>query len=344
MNGKSMRMLALAVAFGLGAMVVTRMMLAPDPNQKEEEMQDVLVAARDLKEEESLKPDTVKVVKMAKSAIPPNAFSTFKDVEDRWVNMSMLEGDVLIEKKLGLKGSPPGLVNNIPKGMRAMSIDVTEQTGVSGFILPGHRVDVLKFENSGRAEIRGETILQDVLVLAANQLFVRPEERSVQSRTVTLAVSPDDVALLVEARAKGPLSLALRGVNDHVVSPRTDAKSKVQTELEQRLKEQEEKRVKLERDLKQVQDELARRKEEPLPPKPAPPPAPPPPPPLPPPARYLAVYRGIHNLERIRTNYSSGEDVEQTTDQIVALPEDPSNPIRLGNKAAKQLAAGSEDR
>ena len=146
MNGKSMRMLALAVAFGLGAMVVTRMMLAPDPNQKEEEMQDVLVAARDLKEEESLKPDTVKVVKMAKSAIPPNAFSSFKDVEDRWVNMSMLEGDVLIEKKLGLKGSPPGLVNNIPKGMRAMSIDVTEQTGVSGFILPGHRVDVLKFE------------------------------------------------------------------------------------------------------------------------------------------------------------------------------------------------------
>ena len=54
----------------------------------------------------------------------------------------MLEGDVLVEKKLGPKGTPPGLVANIPTGMRALAIDVTEQSGVSGFILPGHHVDV----------------------------------------------------------------------------------------------------------------------------------------------------------------------------------------------------------
>ena len=280
MNGRSVRMLALAVAFGLGAMVFTRQMLTSEPSKQDEEVQDVLVAARDLKEEESLKPDMVKVVKMAKSAVPPYAFSTFKDVEDRWVNMSMLEGDVLVEKKLGPKGTPPGLINNIPKGMRAMSIDVTEQTGVSGFILPGHRVDVFKFEKSDRDETHGETILQDVLVLAANQLFVRPEERAVQSRTVTLAVTPEDVAILVEARAKGPLSLALRGVNDHAVVARSKAKSPIQEELERKLKEQDEKRLKLERDLKQMQEELARKAEQPIPQKLAPPPeAPPPAPP-----------------------------------------------------------------
>ena len=50
---------------------------------------------------------------------------------------TLLEGDVVIEKKLGPKGTPPGLVANIPKGMRAFAIDVTEQSGVSGFILPG---------------------------------------------------------------------------------------------------------------------------------------------------------------------------------------------------------------
>ena len=52
-----------------------------------------------------------------------------------------------MDKKLGPKGSPPGLVANIPKGMRAYTVDVTEQSGVSGFILPNHRVDVVRLRD-----------------------------------------------------------------------------------------------------------------------------------------------------------------------------------------------------
>jgi pilus assembly protein CpaB len=143
-NGKSMMILALAIAVGLGAMVLTSQVLSQDPGKKEEETQEVLVAVRDTKEEEVIKPDMVKVIRMAKSAVPVGAFSAPKDVEERWVKTAMLEGDVVIEKKLGPKGTPPGLVANIPKGMRAFAIDVTEQSGVSGFILPGHRVDVVR--------------------------------------------------------------------------------------------------------------------------------------------------------------------------------------------------------
>ena len=141
MNGRSMFILALAVAFGLGAMVFTRQFLS-SRGAKTEDTQEVLVAARDFKEEELLKPDMVKTTRMARSAVPANAFTTFKDLEERWVRTALLEGDVLVEKKLGPKGTPPGLVANIPKGMRAFAIDVTEQSGVSGFILPGHHVDV----------------------------------------------------------------------------------------------------------------------------------------------------------------------------------------------------------
>jgi pilus assembly protein CpaB len=334
MSSRSLRMIALAVAFGLGAMVLSRQLLMPDP-KRVEEVQDVLVAARDLKEEESLKPDMVKAVKMARSAVPQNAFSSFKDVEDRWINLPMVDGDVLTEKKLGPKGTPPGLVNNIPKGMRALSIDVNEQTGVSGFILPGHRVDVLRFENSDRKEIHGEIILQDVLVLAANQLFIRPEERAVQSRTVTLAVSPASVAVLVEARTKGPLSLALRGVNDHDVVPQLVQKPSIENELEKRLKEQEEKRLKLEGDLKQLQEELARKAAEPVLEKPASPP-------LPRPARFVAIYRGIHNLERIRTDFSNDDEPEASS-VVASVPDAPTSPPRLGTKAPKRVAANNED-
>ncbi len=85
--------------------------------------------------------------------------------------------------------------------MRAFAIDVTEQSGVSGFILPGHHVDVIRHDTNDKNEHQAETILQNVLVLAAGQVFTRQDERAVQSRTVTLALKPAEVDVLVAARA-----------------------------------------------------------------------------------------------------------------------------------------------
>jgi pilus assembly protein CpaB len=324
MNGRSMVMLVLAIVLGLGAMLVTRRMLNK-PTAKEEESQDIIVAARDFKEEEILKPDMVKEVRMAKSAVPAGSFSSFKDIEDRWVKTAMLEGDPIVEKKLGPKGAPPGLVSNIPKGMRAFAIEVSEQSGVSGFILPGHRVDVVRFDaNERNQHQRGETILQNVLVLAAGQVFTRPEEKSVQSRTVTVAVTPEQVDLLVAARAKGPLSLSLRGVNDHDIveqpkrKPVEDEAAKLrQAKLEQELEKAREAdkaaRLKLEKELGEVKAALAKKLAEPSPP---PPPAPQPPP-KPPARRWVAIYHGPDNMVRIAVDDSSVKELVQRPKQAV---------------------------
>lgn len=258
MNGKSLLMLGLAIGVGLIAMFLTRQMLGQESPRNEDEARDVLVAARDLKEEELLKPDAVKVVRMVRSAVPAGAFSTAKDVEERWVKTAMLEGDVVIEKKLGPKGTPPGLVANIPKGMRAFAIDVTEQSGVSGFILPGHRVDVIRVE-SDKDLSHGESILQDILVLAAGQVFTRADERALTTRTVTLAVTPDQVNVLVAARSRGSLSLSLRGVNDHEVVVKPVEAKPVLVDVESRLKEEQQARRRVEDELRALKSALAAR-------------------------------------------------------------------------------------
>ena len=87
--------------------------------------------------------------------------------------------------------------------MRAFAIEVNEQTGVSGFVLPDHRVDVVQIETGSNGQPEAETVLQDVLVLASGQVFTRPDDRSIQSRTVTLAVTPEQVDTLVSARSRG---------------------------------------------------------------------------------------------------------------------------------------------
>jgi pilus assembly protein CpaB len=289
MNGRSLTVLVLAVFLGLGAMLATRRLMSK-PAAAEEESQEILLAARDFKEEEPLKPDMVKTERKSKSAVPVGAFSSFKDVEERWVKTAMSENDPIVEKKLGPKGSPPGLVANIPKGMRAYTVDVTEQSGVSGFILPGHRVDVVRYEAGEKSHFQqGETILQDVQVLAAGQVFTRQEEKSLQNRTVTLAVLPEQVHILVAARAKGPLSLALRGVNDHEIVDRPKPKPEESEEqkarmakMEKDLEDQKAQRTKTDKELedlkaqrtktdKELEDLKLALKKVPEPPEPRPP-------------------------------------------------------------------------
>ena len=155
MNGKSLGMLALAVISGLGAMFGTSRMLAKMLSKAAVEMQDVLVATRDMKVEEVLTPELVKVVPMSKASVPAGTFTSFKDVEDRWVQIKTLEGEPVLDRKLAPKGTPAGLVSRIHPGMRAFTLEVNEHTGVSGFVLPDHRIDVVLSENKGNGPAGG---------------------------------------------------------------------------------------------------------------------------------------------------------------------------------------------
>ena len=289
MNGKPLVMLMLAVLCGLGAMYGTTRLLSRNKEQPGVEMQDVLIAAQDLKYEEVLnKPELMKVARMDKSAVPAGSFSQAKDVEDRWVQTKILEGEPIVDRKLAPRGSPPGLIARIPKGMRAFAIEVNEQTGVSGFVLPDHRVDVIRIEPNSQGRSEAETVLQDVLVLAAGTTFARPEDRNVNAHTVTLAVTEEQAEILVAAKSRGILSLSLRPLNDH--------------------------------------EHLVLKKKAPPPdPKPAEaavkapePVAVPPPAPAPqPPQRFVVIYRGSDKTERIRID----QQTEEEPDPLVsALP------------------------
>ena len=314
MKGKPLVLLGLALLFGLGAMYGTSRVLSKGPVKTVRETQDVLVAVRDLKAEEVLKPDLVKVVTMSKENLPPGTFTSVKDVEERWVQIKILADEPIVDRKLAAKGSPAGMIARIPEGMRAFTLEVNEQTGIAGFVLPDHRVDVVQIESGNSSKSEAETILQDVLVLASGQVFSRPEERSIQSHSVTLAVTPDQVDVLVAAKAKGSLSLSLRGINDH----KAVAKKKPEPPPV----------------VLAVVDEpppMPPTPPAPLPPpaeepKPAPAPAPvaEEPKPAPDRARFVTIYRGIENSKRVRLDGPESDEGEPfgagTTTAAVVFP------------------------
>ena len=281
MNRKTASVLLIAVVCGLGAMFASSQMLSggsPAP-----ETQQVLQAARDINVEEVLKPEMVKLETVAKSSVPPGSFSSFREVADRWVGHKILEGEAIVDRKLAAKGTQPGLVARIPKGKRAFTINVNEQTGVSGFIQVDHRVDVFQVKNATAGVApRAIPVLEDLLVLASGTNTQASSDRTIQARTVTVAVTPEEAAILTVAQSRGQLSLALRAMNDHDLA---------------NLPEPPEPEI----------PKVVMASPPPPPPEPEPKPAPKPEPQVfvtdqEPPARYVTIYRGVRGSERMRVD------------------------------------------
>jgi pilus assembly protein CpaB len=133
-----------------------------------------------------------------------------------------IAGEPIREPKL-VKANGSGFMAAIlPTGMRAISTEISPETGAGGFILPNDRVDVILSkreknpDRTGSADIvNSEIILSNVRVLAIDQA---PKEKdgqnSVVGKTVTLELRPEQAETLARARQSGTLSLALRSIAD----------------------------------------------------------------------------------------------------------------------------------
>jgi pilus assembly protein CpaB len=133
-----------------------------------------------------------------------------------------IAGEPIREPKL-VKANGSGFMAAIlPTGMRAISTEISPETGAGGFILPNDRVDVILSkreknpDRTGSADIvNSEIILSNVRVLAIDQA---PKEKdgqnSVVGKTVTLELKPEQGQTLARARQSGTLSLALRSIAD----------------------------------------------------------------------------------------------------------------------------------
>ena len=123
----------------------------------------------------------------------------------------------------------------LDKGMRAISTEISPETGAGGFILPNDRVDVIlsrrdrEAEKSSNAESHvSETILSNIRILAIDQtLGEKDGQKVVIGKTATLELSPRQSETLALSRQLGTLSLALRSLADagETVLPNDDERS-----------------------------------------------------------------------------------------------------------------------
>jgi pilus assembly protein CpaB len=139
------------------------------------------------------------------------------------VKLPIYDREPIHPSKLVLKGETGIMAALVEPGMRALALEISEETASGGFILPNDRVDVI-LTHEVKVEI-GEsitdmpastTLIQNVRVLAIDQVYTQEEEgeSSQIGNTATLEVNAKEAELVALALKMGEISLSLRPWSD----------------------------------------------------------------------------------------------------------------------------------
>jgi pilus assembly protein CpaB len=118
-----------------------------------------------------------------------------------------------ITKGLLVKSNEGGFMSAVLEpGKRAVSIAVDSTSGNAGFIFPGDQVDLILTHRTRQEMRASETFIENVRVLAVDQMLDNPENKAVLAKTVTLEVTPKQAEEIHVAKDLGKISLSLRSL------------------------------------------------------------------------------------------------------------------------------------
>lgn len=201
----------------------------------------VVVAKQDIPQRALVKESMLQVVEMPADVLPAGAVTDMVNVIDRPASVPIQQGDVITDKKVLVDPRMAGFTGMIPDNCRAMSIGISDVTGVAGFAKPGDYVDVMII-SKGKDKVSGEILLQNVMLLGINKTGGtgaeapksqpkndndsnkdqdKKQDAKAQDNsqvkasgdtmaTATLALTPEDALKLAVASQNGTIYLVLR--------------------------------------------------------------------------------------------------------------------------------------
>jgi pilus assembly protein CpaB len=144
-----------------------------------------------------------------------------KDYDGSVARRAIQKGEPIVKNVL-VKSSEGGFMSAVLEpGKRAISIAVDSTTGNAGFIFPGDRVDLILTLATGdrRSPMRAsQTFVEDVRILAVDQMLDNPENKAMLAKTVTIEVTPKQAEKVNVAKDLGKISLSLRSLANDTAS------------------------------------------------------------------------------------------------------------------------------
>jgi pilus assembly protein CpaB len=215
-------MIAFAVVFGLLAVFLANAWLNNRADEARRSLEasrkeapparTIVVARRPLHFGDVLGTLSLREMAWPQDSLPAGAFARIGDLTatKRIVLMPIQVNEAILASKITGPGQRATLSALLHEGMKAVTVRVNDVEGVAGFVQPGDHVDVVLTRPGQRKDSVNDVIVQDVRVLAVDQLADPTSDKPVVVKAVTLEVDETAGQKLALASAVGTLSLLLR--------------------------------------------------------------------------------------------------------------------------------------
>lgn len=145
-------------------------------------------------------------------AVPEGSFTSIDELTKDGPRVALAQigkNEPIVKARVTDPGQKASLSTLLEPGMRAVTVRVDDVRGVAGFVMPGDHVDVALTRFDDRQKYT-DILLQNVKVLAIDQLAGERQEKAQVAKAVTLEVSREQGQKLILAAGAGNLSLILR--------------------------------------------------------------------------------------------------------------------------------------
>ena len=192
---------------------------------------EVFVANKPLPFGHVLTPADVVKVAWPRNALPESIFQDAAllfpgdGARQRTVIRQMEKFEPLLASKVTEPGEDAGLNTRLGRGMRAFTIRVDASSGVSGFLRAGDRVDIYWTGSTGGLTDERSGEITKLIESGINVVAIDQNTEGGSSgaaRTVTVEISPQQVARLAQAQMTGKLAMSLVGIADDTEAAAAD--------------------------------------------------------------------------------------------------------------------------
>ena len=214
MNVKKLAPLIVALVLGLLAAKMAFNFVSSRQSNAETKRPPVVLAKHNLDAGAVLTLDDLIMGDVASDAVPDSVFQSPDQLVGRVTVVPLIQGQAITTTLLAPRGVGPGLQAAVPTGMRAVTVDVNEITGVAGYLVPGCHVDLfqtVRDEKTGMPQAR--TLAQNVKVTAVGMKH-NPQDGDGGGHSITLLVTTPQAELIELACSVGRPRFVLRGGND----------------------------------------------------------------------------------------------------------------------------------
>lgn len=237
---KKVVLFALIAAICAGALLYVYLGKLEQQKQVQIVYENVVVAAEDIPAYTSITAEMLTLKQVPEGTAHQLAARAVSDAAGFVTESEILAGEEIIPAKLKQPGQiESGLSYVIPEGMRAVTVGVDEVSGFAGFLQRGDYIDIYAYittsyqtpkqeaESAGGTQPtqsqQATTVLaaQNVCIVAVGSSLTPSDQKSdgaddgIGYSSVTVLVTPEDAARVIQGARSGVIMIVLRANGDH---------------------------------------------------------------------------------------------------------------------------------